>query len=158
MKKLLIALSVCFMAMTCLVGCSSNDNGGSANYTGDLEDLMTKVYEGIKQEDTPMMLMNMPLDSENYSMFIGEATFKYEEALASESAVGSIAHSVVLIRMAEGADMAAAAAELKTTVNPRKWICVGVEEVKVETKGNMILVVLNDNIGDTLVENFKKAF
>ncbi len=157
MKKLLIALSVCLMAMTCLVGCSSSDNG-SAVYSGNLEDLMTKVYEGVKEEDTPMMLMNMPLDAENYTMFIGEATFSYEEALASESAVGSIAHSVVLIRMAEGADMESAVAELKTTINPRKWICVGVEEVKVETKGNMILVVLNDSIGDTLVENFKKAF
>ena len=142
-----------------LVGCSSGSNtDSSAAYNGKLEDLMVKVYEGIKDEEKPMMLMDMPLDSENYTMFIGEATFKYEEALASESAVGSIAHSVVLIRMAEGADMAAAAAELKTTINPRKWICVGVEEIKVETKGNMILVVLNDNIGDTLVDNFKKAF
>lgn len=156
MKKLLISLCVCFMA---LVGCSSGSNtDSSAAYNGKLEDLMVKVYEGIKDEEKPMMLMDMPLDSENYTMFIGEATFKYEEALASESAVGSIAHSVVLIKMAEGADMAAAAAELKTTINPRKWICVGVEEVKVETKGNMILVVLNDSIGDTLVENFKKAF
>ena len=158
MKKLLIALSLC-LAMVCLVGCSSSNGGGdAAKYEGSLEDLMTKVYEGIAQEDTPMMLMNMPLDSENYSMFIGEATFEYEEGLASESGVGSIAHSVVLLRMADGADMEAAAEELKTTVDPRKWICVGVEEVKVETKGNMILVVLNDSIGDTLVENFKKAF
>ena len=157
MKKLLISLCVCFMA---LVGCTSNggDNSSTGTYTGKLEDLMVKVYEGIKDEEKPMMLMDMPLDSENYAYYIGEVSFTYEEALASESGVGSIAHSVVLIKMAEGADMAAAAAELKTTINPRKWICVGVEEIKVETKGNMILVVLNDNIGDTLVDNFKKAF
>lgn len=39
------------------------------------------------------------------------------------------------LRMKSGGD---AAAKLKTTVDPRKWICVGVDEAKVVSKGKLV--------------------
>ena len=120
---------------------------------------MSELYAGanIKEGDI-MGLANTEINDENLAYYLGVESLDYKEAVASESMVGSIAHSVVLVRMNEGADIEKAKKEINENVDPRKWICVGVEEVKVETKGNMILVVLNDSIGDTLVENFKKAF
>lgn len=154
MKKLFV-LALCLVTLFVVTGCG---NEKITKIEGNMEDLMTKVYEGIAEEDLPMMLQNMELTEENKVGFIGEADIKYQEALASESAVGSIAHSVVLIRMGEDVtqeEIETAKTALKDNVNPRKWLCVGVEEVKVESNGNLIIVVLNDTHGDTLIQNFK---
>lgn len=153
MKKLLI-LAICLLTVFTLTGCTKK----MTHVEGNLEDLMTKIYEGIEEENLPMMLQNVELTEELEESFIGESEISYKEAIASESAVGSIAHSVVLIRMEEDVTedkIEKAKEELKEKVNPRKWLCVGVEEVKVESNGDLILVVLNDTIGETLIENFK---
>lgn len=152
MKKVLLVLGLSIFLIT---GCGNK----ITHVEGNMEDLMSKVYEGFEQQDLPMMLGNIELTEENKTAYIGEADIKYEEALASESGIGSIAHSVVLIRMGKDVteeQIESAKKELKEKVNPRKWICVEVEEVKVESNGDLILVVLNDKIGDTLIENFKK--
>lgn len=152
MKKMFkFGFIMCMIFMMC--GC-----GEVSHVSGNLEDLMTKVYDGISEDQLPMMLQNVELDDENKVSFIGEADIKYESAMASESAVGSIAHSVVLIRMEEGTSQSEindAIQELKDNVDPRKWLCVGVEEVQVEANGDLIIVVLNDDLGDTLIDNFR---
>lgn len=43
----------------------------------------------------------------------------------------------------------------KTTVDPRKWICVGVDEAKVVSKGKLVCVVMDDENGDYYINNFK---
>ena len=56
----------------------------------------------------------------------------------------------------EGSDIEKIKAEIKEKVNPRKWICVGVdkEDVIVINKGNVILLVI-----DQIAPNeFKAAF
>ena len=69
---------------------------------------------------------------------------KFKEALASESMVGSIAHSVVLVRVDDASKTATVAQTIKDNVNPRKWLCVGVEEdqVIVKNKGNLIILIM----------------
>lgn len=151
MKKLLLALGLSIFLVT---GCGNK----MVHVEGNVEKLISKVYEGIDSDNLPMMLGNIELTEENETSYIGEADIEYKEAIASESSVGSIAHSVVLIRMNEDVteeEIESAKKELKENVNPRKWLCVGVEEVRVESNGDLILVVLNDSIGDTLVDNFK---
>lgn len=154
MKKKLFILGLCLITTFTLTGCSKKIE----KVEGNLEDLMTSVYEGVEEENLPMMLQNVELTEENARSFIGEAEISYKEAIASESAVGSIAHSVILIRMEEDVteeEIENAKEELKEKVNPRKWLCVGVEEVQAESNGDLILVVLNDDHGDTFIENFK---
>ena len=68
--------------------------------------------------------------------------------------VGSIAHSVVLIRLNDSSDAEKVVSKLKESVNPRKWVCVGVEEVKVENIGDLVIVIMNDTHKDTLSQNF----
>ena len=84
---------------------------------------------------------------DNIESFIGTKEIEYEEILASESMVGSIAHSVVLVRMKDGADIESAKEKIKETVNPRKWVCVGVEkeDVIVKNKGNLIILIMVEN-------------
>ena len=44
--------------------------------------------------------------------------------------------------------------ELKETVNPRKWVCVGVDNVITESNGNLVLLVMDDEIGTKIRDNF----
>ena len=135
------------------VGC------GNKNIEGSLEDIMTKVYADIPENERPMMLMNTEVNDENIEYYLGTKDIEYEEALASESGIGSIAHSVVLVRIKENADVAEIKEKIKENVNPRKWICVGVEEddVIVENKGDLIILIMveNENNREKIDNNFK---
>ena len=121
-----------------------------------LETLMTEVYAGIPEEQLPMGLANTVVTEENVEYFLGTSDVEYEEALASEPMMSSIAHSVVLVRAKKGADIEAIKTAIKENVNPRKWLCVGVEEdeVIVKNRGNLIILIMNSAIGTTIEENF----
>lgn len=152
MKKLkkisLVLMSIMFVFV--LSGC-----GREANVEGTLEEIMTKVYEGISNEDKPMMLTNTVVTSENEEYYLGTDKVEFKEGLASESAVGSVAHSIVLLRVDDNADIESIKTTIKDSINPNKWICVGVEKVEVLSKGNLIIVILDDTTGDTIKTNFE---
>lgn len=141
-KSLLLLLLVGTLTLS-LTAC------GEKNVEGTLEEIMTKVYVDLKEDEKPMMLGNIEVNEEmdNVESFIGTKEIEYEEILASESMVGAIAHSVVLVRMKDGADIASAKEKIKETVNPRKWVCVGVEkeDVIVKNKGNLIILIMVEN-------------
>lgn len=129
---------------------------GQKNVEGTLEEIMAKVYADIPEEERPMMLMNTEVTEENVEYFLGTTEVEYEEALASESGVGSIAHSVVLVRVKDNADIEGIKTKIKESVNPIKWVCVGVEEddVVVKNKGNLIILIMADNGRDKLETAF----
>ena len=140
MKKLKF-IGFCVIAVLSLflvTGC------GNKNVEGKLEDIMAKLYADIPEDNRPMGLTNIELNDENIESFIGTDDIEYTEAIASESMVGSNAHSVVLIRVEDASKVEEYKEEILENVNPRKWICDGVEkeEVIVESKGDLIMVVI----------------
>ena len=148
---------ICLFATICVftflvTGC------GEKNVEGTLEELMTKVYADIPQENRPMMLDNIKVNEENIEYYLGTSDIEYEEALASESGIGSIAHSVVLVRTKKNADVESIKTKIKESINPNKWICVGVDEkdVIVENKGDLIILILVEDSNNR--ETLKKAF
>ena len=125
------------------------------NVEGTLEEIMASVYAGISEENLPMMLGNIPVDSENVEGFLGTTEVNYKEAVASESMVGSIAHSVVLVRMNDAKEAKAAVETIKANVNPRKWICVEASNVAVKSKGDLVILIMsNETLAPTLEANF----
>ena len=138
-----------------LVGCGKEE-AKDKNIEGSLSDIMTKVYAELPEDKRPMGLTNMEVNAENIEGFLGTSDIEYEEALASESMVGSIAHSVVLVRVAKDADVEETKKVIKENVNPRKWICVGVEEdqVIVKNKGNLIILIMAAENSDKLEAGF----
>lgn len=151
MKKIFLVLVMCVLCFS-LTGC------GSKNVEGTLEEIMTKVYAGIPEEERPMMLMNTEVNEENIAYYLGTSDIEYDEALASESGVGSIAHSVVLVRVKDNADIESIKDKIEDNVNPRKWICVGVEEddIIVENKGNLIILIMVED--EKTREKLEEAF
>lgn len=148
LKTLIIALILILTLTAC----------GAKNIEGNLEDIMTKVYSDIKEEERPMGLSNTEVTSENIEYYLGTSDIEYESALASESMIGSIAHSTVLIRTKENADIEAIKTKIKENVDPRKWICVGVEkeDVIIKNKGDLIIVIIVED--QTTREKLDKGF
>lgn len=147
--SLILTAVVCVFLMTAC---------GEKNVEGTLEDLMTKVYADIPEDKRPMMLGNIEINDENIESFLGTSDIEYESALASESMTGSIAHSVVLVRTKDNANVEEIKTKIKEKVNPRKWVCVGVDEkdVVVESKGDLIVLILveDEDTRNTLKEAF----
>lgn len=145
MKKILYIFVAMFLALT-LTGC------GEKNVQGSLEEIMDKVYASIPEEERPMMLMNVEVNKENVEMYLGTSDIEFEEALASESATGSIAHSVVLVRVKDNANVELIKEKIENSVNPRKWICVEADEVEVESKGNLIILIMSSEFNAEKIE------
>lgn len=144
---IMIMLGVCT-----LTGCQSK------NVEGSLEEIMTTIYSDLKEDERPMMLQNIELTEENIEGFIGTADIKYKSALASEPGIGSIAHSVVLIRANSEKDVADIKEKIKENVNPRKWVCVGVEEedIIIKNKGDLVILILIED--EQTREKIEKGF
>ncbi len=143
---------ILLIGMLSLTGCSNK----SQNIEGSLEEIMTKLYEGISEEELPMALTNIEITNENVENYLGTNDIEFESALASESMVGSIAHSVILIRAKENQDIEALKAKIEANINPNKWICVTAENVIVKNKGNLILVVMSNELASPIEQNFDK--
>lgn len=116
---------------------------------GDRKDIMvgqTVLYNGMGADGTTQPL----------TWYLGTEDVQFEAGLASEAMISSQAHSIVLLRMPAGADMEAAKAKIAESIDPFKWICVGVnpDKVRVESNGDLICVVLDDQNGDYYADNF----
>ncbi len=148
MKKLFYFLGVMTLCVL-LTGC------GSKNVEGELTDLMDKLYEGIDEENLPMALTTTELDDTTFVNFAFTDKVKYKEAVVSESMTGSIAHSVVLIRLEDAADATDAVKEIKDNANPRKWICVEAENVYVLSKGDLVVLIMSGENADHIKKNFE---
>jgi len=114
-----------------------------ANVEGTLEEIMAKVYAGIPAENLPM-LGQVPVDAESTEYYLGTSEVSFKEALVSEPMIGSIPHSVVLVRLNDAKDADAAVAKIKESANPRKWICVEASNVVVESKGDLVILIMSD--------------
>jgi len=151
MKKILYILLAVVLCMSC-TACASS--GNAREVEGTLSEIMVKLYEGIPQDQMPM-LMEMEINDENIEYYLGTAEISYEEALASEAAINAVAHSVCLIRIPADADGEAIEQAIRDHVDPRKWICVGVEEenVIVDRLGDLVVLIMTAN-APQIHENF----
>jgi len=118
-----------------------------------LSSILDKIYEKAGLE-TPK-LAQTEINAENIEYFLGTNNIEYTEGMASEPMMGSFAHSIVLMRAKDGSDVTNIMNDIKTNVDPRKWICVGVEpeNVIVDNIGNTIILIM-----DEMSEEYHNAF
>lgn len=141
---LLGALALCFV----LTGC------GSKNIEGSLPEIMEKLYEGISEDEMPMFVENIELNNENFKSY-AFVDVDYKEALASESMTGSTPHSVVLIRLNNGSDAENVVKDIEKNADPRKWICVEAENVYVLSKGDLVVLIMSNELAPKIKKNFE---
>lgn len=144
-KKIIIAISIIVVIAIVSVVAIMLTQGKNKRIKGNLEDIMSFMYQGIPEDEKPMMLTNFELDEENVEGFLGTTDIEFEEGIASESGIGSIAHSVVLLRTKKGANVEAVKKQIEDNINPRKWICVEAEKCIVKSKGDLIIVIMTNS-------------
>ena len=80
-----------------------------------------------------------------------ETPTKVKEAAVSEPMMGSQAYSFVLIRLKDAADAEDVANAVIEGIDPRKWICVEADDVRVMTKGDVVaLYMVGSQFGDEI--------
>ena len=100
MKKTLLSLLLLF-SLLLLTGCGTVGSESESVIEGSLEELLAKVTEGVEPD---IMVMETPLTQENFSSYLFIDYVEGSEGLASDAAINAIAHSVVLLRLPEGAE------------------------------------------------------
>ncbi|MBP3580980.1 MAG: hypothetical protein J6K12_07030, partial [Clostridia bacterium] len=124
----------------------------------DLYMIADKLYEGINPEEMPMV-GTIELFEENfeYSAFVPyKSTYL---AVESMPMIGSMPHSVVIVKAESATEAAQLAEDMKANANPRKWVCVNARSVKSAAKGEYAILVMTsvdvlptDEIDETKAE------
>ena len=115
-----------------------------------------KPYASMIQQTALSNTMGADGMTQGIQWFLGTDKLNFTAGLASESAMTSQAHSVILLRFADAKEAEAAVPVLKESVDPRKWICVGVEKAVVECNGDLVCIVMDDENGATYLKNFRE--
>lgn len=132
-------------------GSASSGNSSSSSSEESLSDLMSTILDGV---ETPnYSISELAGDSFPYMLFIDQP--EGASAVSADAMIGSIAHSVVLMRLSDGSDVEGIAKQVKDNADPRKWICVEAEKTIVKTNGNLVLLVMSDTAtADAIAANF----
>lgn len=168
---LVLSLVMALLLSACGEKAPSGENGGAASYESlseeDAINLIQSAYDEIGAENLPMMMMNMPLDltdMDGVGYHTGLTSVEgIDGIIISESGVGSIAYSLVYLRVAEGADTEAIRSAIADSINPAKWICVQADTVKTVTLGTDVVLVMGesamvDTVMSTLLAKAEGSF
>ncbi|MCI2058230.1 MAG: hypothetical protein LKJ80_03375 [Oscillibacter sp.] len=131
--------------------------GEKVTLSDSLTEILGAVYAGV-EGISPSGLNVTKITEENLSFFLGVKSLDFTEGVACEPMMSSQAHSVCLVRLKDGADTAQVKRDIAAGVNPNKWICVGVDpaNIRVESIGNLVLLVMDNTAADQYTANFKK--
>ena len=168
MKKL-FALVLCLVMVLTMVACGNETEETTTTEptteptteatvaAGDemsLMEILDGIYEGYTDE-LPMLGSMEIEDAETFEWITFASYVEGYEAAYSEPMIGSIAHSVVLVRVPEGTDVEAVRAEIEENHDPRKWVCVEAEKTAVIAHNNTIMLVMStEALADVIIANF----
>ena len=165
MKKLIAMILVAVMALS-MVACGSNKEvaADKAPLTGTMEENVLKVMEISPVEfmggTLPVDLTDTSEDglwAVNYFTGLSSAE-NITDVSVYESMTGSQAFSLVMVRTAEGADPKAVAEEMKSGIDPRKWICVGADEIMAAGYGDTVMFIMVDSQLGLKAQTYVDAF
>ena len=164
MKKI-FAFALAVAMMLTMVACGGKEAAADKTpLAGTMDENAAKILEIAPVE---FMAGPMPVDLSDTSED-GKWALSYYTGLQSaenvtdvavyESMMGSQAFSLVMVRTAEGADAKAVAQEMKDNIDPRKWICVGADEMMVVIYSDVVMLVMLDSQLGLSTQTFVDAF
>ena len=153
MKKILALFLAAMMAFG-FAACNkpADDNNGGSGVSMSLNEIIDAVY---KKNPIDLSLETDSVDISNADMlnsFTGlDSADKIKEAVVSEPMMGSQAYSFVLVRVKDAADAEEVANAMINGIDPRKWICVEADDVRVMVKGDVVaLYMIDSEFGDEM--------
>ena len=167
MKKI-VAIVLALSLVLSLAACGGKKNqeteAPALKVEGTMEELLNKT---IEQRPVEFMGGVIPVDLTDSSedglwalkSYTGlDDAAKITEAAAFEPMMGSMAFSMVMVRTAEGADSKAVAEAMKSGIDPRKWICVEADDLKVAGFGDVVMLIMVNSDGGMTAQSFVDAF
>ncbi|HCI63515.1 MAG TPA: hypothetical protein DFH97_00375, partial [Clostridiales bacterium] len=152
MKKLLCAILALTMLLS-LAACAANNNGGAStettaptNLEGTVEELLNRIVEKQPVEFAGETTAIDLTDTSEEGTWRFESTTglsdpsQLKEAAAFEPLMGSLAFSMVMVRVADAVEPQEIAQAMKEGINPRKWVCVEADDMKVAGCGDVVML------------------
>ena len=167
MKKFVSVLLALSLVLS-LAACGGKKNEASEapamKVEGTMEQLLNKT---IEQRPVEFMGGVIPVDLTDSSedglwalkSYTGlDSAEKITEAAAFEPMMGSLAFSMVMVRLAESADAQTVAQSMKSGIDPRKWICVEADDLKVAGFGDVVMLTMVNSDSGMTAQSFVDAF
>ena len=166
MKKfvsVVLALSLVLSLAAC-GGKKTEETQPALSVEGTMEELLNKTVE---QRPVEFMGGVIPVDLTDTSedglwaikSYTGlEDAAQITEAAAFEPMMGSLAFSMVLVRVADGADAKSVAESMKAGIDTRKWICVEADDLKVAGFGDVVMLIMVNSDSGMTAQSFVDAF
>lgn len=137
-------------------GNTAPDGGEGKDDTRSLK----AIYDGFmaKVDAEFPSLVETPVNRDNFEYYFGISDRSVAEStFVSEPMMGAIPFGISMLRVKDGEDAAKIAAQMKSGVDPRRWVCVTASYVETAVNGNVILLVLDDDSarGAAIVEAFR---
>ena len=180
MKKLL-TLALAAMMVFNLAGCGSNEEAGTGNTDqsngggttevlteGTVGEILLSVFKNKSGEESqaiadeittnhvPFMGATMEVEPGLLAGFDNFEVTGFDKGIMFGPAMGTIPFVGYIFELAEGADVEAIKKTIKDKVNPRKWVCVEAENVYVESKGDLIILIMSNELAEDIKTNFEK--
>lgn len=132
---------------------------GETTVTPEEQEVLDTLQQLVAGAADGIMCDNIILPAEQYPYYLFIDYIEGSIAASASAMIGSIAHSVVLLKLPEDADVAAVAADIEANMDPRKWICVEAEATMVKTSGQYVLMVMSSQATvDAISANFDTVF
>ncbi len=146
MKKLTALLLI--LAMTAaLAGCGggTSDSASDKKLEGELTDIIASVYENHGWEDKFAVDTFTLDDDEMLTFYTGlENRDHVTDIAVSAPLIGSIAYSIVMVRVDDAANAEDIAQKMKDNIDVRRWICVSADDLLVSGYGDVVMLVMVD--------------
>lgn len=168
MKKKLSVFLAAAAVLSLLSGCAGSapeeTTAQASKVEGTVEELLDKV---VAEQPVEFAAGTMTIDltdtSEEGLWVIKNNTGLDSASVLTEAAVyepmiGSIAFSMVMVRVAPGEDTKAVAEAMKSGINPRKWVCVEADDLLVTGYGDVAMLIMVDSSYDLTAQSFVDAF
>ena len=167
MKKF-VAVVLALSLVLSLAACGGKKNqeteAVALTVEGTMEELLNKVIE-----ERPVEFMGgvIPVDLTDSSedglwalkSYTGlDDASKITEAAAFEPMMGSIAFSMVMVRVTEGTDSKTVAEAMQSGIDTRKWICVEADDLKVAGFGDVVMLIMVNSDSGMTAQSFVDAF
>ena len=131
---------------------------------GTMEELVNKIIENRPVEFTGgSMVIDLTDTSEDGQWALKSYTGLEDASVLTDAAVyepmmGSLAFSLVAVRVAPVGDSKAVAESMKSGIDPRKWICVEADDLLVAGYGDVVMLIMVSTTGGMTAQSFVDAF
>ncbi len=143
MKKVISVIMAAVLMLSCFTACGKDDETSKDLSKCTLTEIIDDIYKSSKPEFETVTVnvdINDPDALKAYTGLISNDLIS--EAVASESAMGSQAYSLVLVRLKNSLDAGQVAESMRSGIDRRKWICVEADQIRVSAGGDVVLLIM----------------